>query len=257
MNLRLAAGRDFSKDFATDTSAYIINEAALKIMQLKNPVGSQITFWDKKGPIIGVLKDFHFQSLHEPIRPIIIRLMEQNGWGSAMIRTKPGETKQALAGIEEVCKSINPQFPFTYQFSDEEYQKQYKSEQVVGDLANCFAMLAIFISCLGLLGLAIFATLQRTKEIGIRKVLGASITSLFALISKEFILLVLIAFFVAAPLAWFALDKWLQQFAYRTDINAWVFLLAGLAAMFIALATVSYQAIKAALTNPVKSLKTE
>jgi ABC-type antimicrobial peptide transport system permease subunit len=174
-----------------------------------------------------------------------------------LIRTKPGQTKQALAGIENVCKGINPQFPFTYQFSDEEYQKLYKSEQVVDKLANCFAMLAIFISCLGLLGLAIFATLQRTKEIGIRKVLGASITSLFTMISKEFMLLVLIAFFVAAPLAWFALDNWLQQFAYRTEISAWIFLLAGFAAMFIALATVSYQAIKAALTNPVKSLKTE
>ncbi|KIC93639.1 ABC transporter permease [Flavihumibacter solisilvae] len=257
MNLQLKAGRDFNKDFATDSSAYIINEAALKIMKLKNPVGSPITFWQNKGTIIGVLKDFHFQSLHEPIRPIIIRLMEKNGWGTALVRTKPGQTKQALAGIGEVCRTINPQFPFSYQFSDEEYQKLYKSEQVVDKLANCFAMLAIFISCLGLLGLAIFATLQRTKEIGIRKVLGASITSLFTMISKEFMLLVLIAFFVAAPLAWFALDNWLQQFAYRTEISAWIFLLAGFAAMFIALATVSYQAIKAALTNPVKSLKTE
>lgn len=257
LNLKLVDGRDFSKDFATDSSAYIINEAALKIMKLKIPVGSPITFWDNKGTIIGVVKDFHFQSLHEPIRPIIIRLMEEKGWGSALVRTQAGKTKQALAGIEQVCKTLNPQFPFTYQFSDEEYQKLYRSEQVVGNLANCFALLAIFISCLGLLGLAIFATLQRTKEIGIRKVLGASIASLFAMISKEFLLLVMIAFLIAAPLAWLALDNWLKNFAYRTEINGWVFLLAGFAAMFIALATVSYQAIKAALTNPVKSLKTE
>jgi len=183
--------------------------------------------------------------------------MEEKGWGSALVRTQPGKTKEAIAGMEKVCRSINPQFPFTYQFSDEEYQKLYRSEQVVGDLANCFALLAIFISCLGLLGLAIFATLQRTKEIGIRKVLGASIASLFAMVSKEFLVLALIAFLVAAPVAWLALDNWLKNFAYRTEINGWVFLLAGFAAMFIALATVSYQAIKAALTNPVKSLKTE
>jgi putative ABC transport system permease protein len=257
MRLRLIQGRDFSKDFPTDSVGYLINESALKIIGYKDPVGKPLTFWQRKGTIIGVLKDFHFNSLHTQINPLILRLGENIEWGSALVRTEPGKTRQALASLEKVCGELNPKFPFTYKFSDEEYQKLYKSEQVVSQLANYFAFLAIFISCLGLLGLVIFTAEQRTKEFGIRKVLGASPASLFNLLSKEFLLLVLIAMVIASPLAWIAMNNWLQNYVYRINISWWMFVIAGSAALLIALMTVSFQAIKAAVANPVKSLRTE
>jgi len=203
------------------------------------------------------MKDFHFNSLHEPIRPLVLRLGENIEWGQALVKTQPGKTKEALASLEKVCKELNPKFPFTYKFSDEEYGKLYKSEQVVNQLANYFAFLGIFISCLGLLGLVIFTAEQRTKEFGIRKVLGASPVTLFALLSKEFLLLVLLAMVIASPLAWIAMNNWLQDYAYKVNISWWMFVVAGLSAILIALITVSFQAIKAAVANPVKSLRTE
>jgi hypothetical protein len=257
MHLQLVQGRDFSKDFATDSVGYLINEAALKIIGFKDPIGKPLTFWQKKGTIIGVLKDFHFNSLHTQINPLILRLGENLEWGSALVRTEPGKTKQALASLEKICKELNPKFPFTYKFSDEEYQKLYKSEQIIGQLANCFAFLAIFISCLGLLGLVIFASEQRAKEFGIRKVLGASPVSLFKLLSKEFLALVLIAMVVASPLAWIEMNNWLQNYVYRISISWWMFAVAGALALLIALITVSFQAIKAAIANPVNNLRTE
>jgi hypothetical protein len=186
MHLQFVQGRDFSKDFATDSVGYIINEAALEKIGYKDPIGKPLTFWDKPGTIIGVLKDFHFNSMHEQINPLVLRLGENIEWGSALVRTEPSKTKEALASLEKVCKDINPKFPFTYKFSDEEYAKLYKSEQVVNQLANYFAFLGIFISCLGLLGLVMFTAEQRTKEFGIRKVLGASPATLFNLLSKNF-----------------------------------------------------------------------
>jgi putative ABC transport system permease protein len=162
-----------------------------------------------------------------------------------------------LASLEKICKALNPKPPFTYNFSDEEYAKLYKSEQVVGQLANYFAFLAIFISCLGLLGLVMFTVDQRTKEFGIRKVLGASPVTLFNLLSKEFLLLVLVAFVIASPLAWLAMDSWLQNYAYKVSISWWMFVIAGIVVIAIALVTVSLQAIRAAETNPVTSLRTE
>ncbi len=257
MHLQLAQGRDFSKDFATDSAGYLINESALKIIGYKNPIGKPLTFWQKKGTIIGVLKDFHFNSLHEQINPLVLRLGENIEWGAALVRTEPGKTKQALASLEKVCKELNPKFPFTYKFSDEEYAKLYKSEQVVSQLANYFAFLGIFISCLGLLGLVIFTAEQRTKEFGIRKVLGASPATLFTLLSKEFLLLVLIAMVIASPLAWIAMNNWLQDYVYHINISWWMFVVADVVAILIALITVSFQAIKAAIANPVKSLRTE
>jgi len=161
------------------------------------------------------------------------------------------------ASLEKVCKELNPKFPFSYKFSDEEYAKLYKSEQVVSKLANYFAFLAIFISCLGLLGLVIFTSEQRTKEFGIRKVLGASPVSLFNLLSKEFLILVLIAMVIASPIAWLAMNSWLKDYAYKISISWWMFVVAGITAITIALITVSFQAIKAAVANPVKSLRTE
>ena len=255
--MQMINGRDFSKDYGTDSVGYIVNESALQKIGYKDPIGKRLTFWEKKGTIIGVVKDFHFQSMRTRIEPLILRLRDKEGWGTALIKTEAGKTKQVLAALEQLCKELNPKFPFTYQFADEEFNKIYKSEQVIDKLSNYFAFLAIFISCLGLLGLAMFTAEQRTKEIGIRKALGASIAGLFRLLSKEFLQLVGIAFLIAAPLSWWAMNKWLQDYSYKTDISWCVFAAAGLLTVVIALGTISFQAIKAALANPVKSLRTE
>ena len=257
MGIDVVEGRDFSADRVTDSSSYIVNEAAVKIFNYKDPVGMPLTFWGKPGTIVGVVKDFHFNSLHTAISPLVLRLGERENYGLALIRTEAGKTREALANLERVCKDLNPQFPFTYQFSDEEYQKLYQSEEIVTKLSNAFAFLGIFISCLGLLGLAMFTAEQRTKEIGIRKVLGASLSSLFNLLSREILLMVTIALLIASPLAWFAMDKWLSEYAYRISISWWMFVLAGIVAILIALITISFQTIKALLANPVKSLRTE
>jgi ABC-type antimicrobial peptide transport system permease subunit len=258
MKLTLLQGRDFSKDFPTDSVNYIINEVAQKKIGYANPVGRSITLWGIKGNIVGLVKDFHFASLHEPIKPIILRLIRGNlDRGYFLVRLRPGKTKETLMGLGALCSRLNPGFPFTYHFSDAQYQKLYNNEQVVGKLSNKFAFLAIFISCLGLLGLAMFTASQRVREIGIRKVLGASVSSLFALLSSEFLALVVVALLVASPIAWYAMNKWLDGFAYHTDVQWWMFALSGGLMIMIALATVSFQAIKAALINPVKSLKAE
>ncbi|HEX9513191.1 MAG TPA: ABC transporter permease [Puia sp.] len=257
MKLTLLQGRDYSRSSATDSVGYLINESALKRIGYKDPIGKRLTFWGKKGTIIGMVKDFHFASLHDPINPLVIRFGEKEDFGTALVRTMPGQTKEALASLQKLCKQLNPNFSFTYTFSDEEYQKLYNDEQVIGNLSNAFAALAISISCLGLLGLAMFTAEQRVKEIGIRKVLGASIGSLFTLLSAEFVSLVFIAFVIASPVAWFAMNKWLQNYAYHAPIEWWMFVLAGLAALVITLITISFQAIKAATINPAKSLRSE
>ncbi|MFN8346345.1 MAG: ABC transporter permease [Spirosomataceae bacterium] len=257
LKLQLREGREFSKEFASDSVGYLINEAALKRIGYKNPVDQPLTMWGKPGKIIGVLKDFHFQSLHQAIIPLVVRLDESIGYGTILIRTQAGKTKEALADLERLGKKFNPRFPFTYQFSDEEYAKLYKSEQVVTQLANYFAILAIFISCLGLFGLAAFTAEQRIKEIGVRKVLGASVTDITSLLSLDFIKLVLIAAIIAFPIAWYFLKNWLEKYAYQITIEWWYFILAAALAVVIALLTVSSQAIKAALMNPIKSLKAE
>jgi putative ABC transport system permease protein len=257
LKLNLLAGRDFAPDILTDTAGYIINETAAKRMGYTNPIGQPLALWGQKGKIIGLVKDFHINSMHEPIIPLILWLGKKDNYGNLLIRTEPGKTKEALASLEALSKQINPAFPFTYSFSDEEYQSLYISEQIVGKLANAFALLAIFISCLGLLGLAMFTAEQRVKEIGIRKILGASVRSLFALLSSEFLVLVIIALLIATPVAWYAMNKWLQGFAYHTPVQWWVFALSGSLIILIALVTVSFQAIKAALINPIKSLRSE
>lgn len=257
MRLKLVDGRDFSHDFITDSVAYIVNEAAVKVFNYKDPVGMPLTFWERPGKIVGVLKDFHFRSLHTAIDPIVLRLGEAEHYGMALIRTKPGKTREAIANVERVWKEMNPQFPFTYQFSDEEYQKLYQSEEVISELSNVFAALAIFISCLGLLGLAIFTSEQKTKEVGIRKILGASLGSLFNLLSREIMLMVSAALLIASPLAWYVMDTWLGEYAYRIPLTWQMFVLAGLAAILIALITISFQTIKALLANPVTSLRND
>jgi putative ABC transport system permease protein len=256
MNLKLVDGRELSRDFASDSSGYLINESALKIIQYNKPIGKPLTLWGQKGAIVGVLKDFHFTSLHNPIKPLIIHLGETDGGGTAMVRIKAGMTKAAITHLEKICKTLNPQFPLTYSFSDEQYQKLYKSEEIVSRLSNVFAVLAIFISCMGLLGLAMFTAEQRTREIGIRKVLGASLISLFRLLSGEFIVLVGIAILIACPIAWWAMNIWSQDFSYHIKIEWWIFLLAGLTVIFITLLTISFQSVRAAM-RPVKCLRTE
>lgn len=257
MKLQLIAGRDFSRDYATDTVGYILNEEALRRVGYKDPIGRNFTLWHKSGKIVGIVKDFHFSSLHEPIHPLIIHYGEDDNYGQVVVRIKGSQTREALGNLEKLCHQLNPRFPFTYKFADDEYRELYKSESIVHNLANCFAGLAIFVCCLGLLGLAMFTAEQRTKEFGIPKVLGAKVTTLFTLLSKDFIMLVLIAFLVATPLAWWAMNEWLKNFAYHISLQWWVFALAGALAMAIALVTVSFQALKVAMANPVNSLRSE
>ena len=257
MNLQLLQGHDFSKDYPADSNGYIINETALRLIGYKNPIGQPLTLFHGSGKIIGVVKDFHYNSLRQPIRPLVIRFGENISWGNTLVRTEPGKTKEAIASLEKVCKQLNPKFPFTYYFSDEEYQKLYNNEEVVSSLSDSFAILAIFISCLGLLGLIMFTAEQRTKEIGIRKVLGASVTNIVGMLSKDFLKLVIISALIAFPVSWWAMNTWLQEYAYRIDISWWIFIAAALSAITIAMITISFQAIKAGMANPVKSLRTE
>jgi len=206
--------------------------------------------------IIGVVKDFHFRSLQEVIKPLSIRI-EPDGCDLITLNVSSTNLPATISAIENKWKTIIPNRPFSYYFLDEFFDKQYRSEDRFGKLFFNFAILAIFISCLGLLGLASYSTMQRTKEIGVRKVLGASVTNIVNLLSKDFLVLVAISFVIAMPVAGYFMNKWLTGFAYRISIEWWIFLLAGVLALLIALITVSFQAIKAAVANPVKSLRTE
>jgi hypothetical protein len=258
MKLQMAEGRDFSREFATDSSAYIINEtAAQKMGYAGHAAGQSITLWGMKGTIIGVVKDFHFRSLHQQIQPLVMRIERHPGYGYLLVRTQPGKTQQALQNLARLCKQLNPAFPFSYRFSDAEYQQLYRSEQIVGRLCMVFTALAVLIACLGLLGLSLFSTEQKAKEISIRKVLGASVASLFALLSAEFLALVVLALLVACPIAWYGMNKWLQGFAYRTTLGWGIFAAAGIFSLLIALLMISFHTLRAALANPVKRLRNE
>jgi putative ABC transport system permease protein len=258
MNLKVAEGRGFSKSFATDSAdAFMVNEEAVKQMGIKDPIGKWISAWNKKGHIIGILKDYHTHSLREPIKPLIVDVKEYEVFGMIIARLEPGKTKEALTNLEAVCHEINPNYPFAFQFLDQEYDKLYRTEKITTKLTNTFAVLGIAISCLGLLGLVMFAAEQRTKEIGIRKVLGATVTNIVNLLSKEFLMLVFVSFLIAAPIAGYFMNQWLQGFAYKIDLAWWIFALAGASALFIAMLTISVQAFHAAVVNPVKSLRSE
>jgi putative ABC transport system permease protein len=257
LNLQLLQGRDFSLEFPTDTNAYIINETALKLIGYKDPIGRPLSIFGQHYKIIGVVKDFHFKSLHDPIEPLLINLNEQIHWGFIMVKARAGQTREAIASMQKVHRELEPNFPFTFSFTDEEYQHLYNNEQMIGRLSDSFAVLAIFISCLGLLGLAMFTSEQRTKEIGIRKVLGASELNIFGMLSRDFLELVGIALVIASPVAWLLMNNWLREYAYRTNIAWWIFAVAGAGAIGIALLTISFQAIRAALANPVTSLRSE
>jgi putative ABC transport system permease protein len=254
---QFVAGRDFSRDFAGDSSAFIINETAAKFMGLINPVGEIIRWDDHPMPVIGVIKDVIAESPFEPVRPTLYHLHPGSS-SFDIFRLNPAiATSSALAKIQAVYKAYSPLQPFDYKFADEEYAKKFGDEQRTGQIATAFAILAIFISCLGLFAMATFIAEQRIREIGVRKVLGATVFNLWGLLSKEFIVLVTIALLIATPVAWFFMSSWLRNYPYHTTLPWWIFATTGAAAILITLTTISYQSIKAALTNPIKSLRSE
>lgn len=257
INWHILQGRDFSRDFKSDTSTMIINESAVKLIGLKHPVGQTIKFNGKPLTIIGVIGDMVMDSPYFPVMPTVFFL--NPGWANVVtIKIKAtASVPAALEKIGKVFKHYNPGSPFEYQFTDQQYADKFADEMRIGKLASFFAILAIFISSLGLFGLASFVAEQRTKEIGVRKVLGASVGNLWAMLSKEFVVLVSISCAIAVPVAWYYLHNWLKGYKYRTDISWWVFLAAFAGAMLITVLTVSVQAIKAAMANPVKSLRSE
>jgi predicted permease len=259
MGMHVIAGRSFSKNYGDEYSKIILNEAAVKIMHLKNPVGKTVMYNNQARQIVGVIKDFHFESLHEPVKPAYFSLQAPavNPWYKIMVRVQAGNQKQTITAIQHLCESYNPGFPFTFSFLNEAYQKQYDTETRVSQLTKYFAGLAIIISCLGLFGLAAFTAQKRQKEIGIRKVIGASTKDISVMLSKDFLKLILIALLISFPVSWWLMNNWLQGFAYRISIEPLVFLIAGSCILVITLATISFQSIKAAISNPVKSLRTE
>ena len=255
---KIVEGRDFSRDFVTDTAAVVINEAAVKYMGLKNPIGEQVKRGDNSTyTIIGVVEDMITQSPYAQVRPTVVFIDEVNSRGVHIKLASDVSTPKALADIKAVFRKHNPADPFEYEFADEEYAQKFATEVRVGKLAGFFALLAIFISCLGLFGLASFVAEQRTKEIGIRKVLGASVTNLWQLLSKDFVGLILLACLIAIPLAYYFARDWLQNYEYRTELHWWIFAATALGVLVITLLTVSYQTIRAATVNPVKSLRSE
>jgi ABC-type antimicrobial peptide transport system permease subunit len=256
LGIKLIDGRDFSRDFA-DSNSVILNEAAVKRMGLLHPVGEMLKWNGQPMQVVGVIPDIQMQSPFRSISPLTI--IFNKDWVSCVnIRINPGmPASKAIELMKPVFDKYNPAFPFEYQFADEEYAKKFNYEELVGNLAAIVAILAIFISCLGLYGLAAFTAEKRVKEIGVRKVLGASVMNLWQLLSKDFVALVLIACAVAIPLAWYFMNEWLKNYEYKTNINTGIFVLVVLLAIVITLVTVSIQAIKAALANPVKNLRTE
>lgn len=256
MRVPIIEGRDFSNDYSLDSANLLVNEATVRAMGVEDPIGMEVSFWGQTGRIVGVMKDFHIASLHTPIEPLIITNWPSDAW-ILYARTKPGMTKGALNALEKEFHAYHKDLPFDYNFLDETYEKTYRSETIMGKLTNYFAIIAIFIACLGLLGLASFTAQQRTREIGIRKVLGASVVNLVGLISGEFTKLVGIAFLIAAPVAWYAMSQWLQEFAYHIDIGPGTFILAGIASIAIAWLTIGFLAIKAARANPIEAIKVE
>jgi putative ABC transport system permease protein len=256
MGMHMKEGRTFSKNFGADSTKIIINEAGARAMNLKGvAVGKTVQLFGNNVQIIGVVKDFHFQSMHDAIMPSYLFLVPQGGTIVASIR---GTHQQAtIKSIEKLYQKFNPGFPFTFNFLNEAYQQQYESETRVSALSKYFAGLAIIISCLGLFGLAAFTAQKRRKEIGVRKVIGASVAGITVMLSKDFLKLVGISLLIAFPLAWWLMNNWLQSFAYRISITPSIFLITAIIVVFITICTISYQSIKAAIANPVKSLRTE
>ncbi len=255
--IKMKEGRFFSKDFTTDISdAFVVNEAAVKAMNLKDPINKKLTTWfGRKGKIVGVISDFNTESLKNEMAPLV--LIPTNTANYLCLRISSANIAGEIQSIKKTIKKIVPDDPFEYHFLDKQIDNLYKTEQMTGKLTMFIAVLAIFLSCLGLFGLAIFSSEQRTKEIGIRKVLGASIINVLFMLTKDFTKWILIANIIAWPAAYYVMSKWLQGFAYKIDIGVWIFILSGIIALAISLFTISFQAIKAATVNPIKSLQYE
>jgi len=250
-------GRDFSREFLTDSVGFVLNESAAKFIGFKKPVGETIKWDGVSYHIIGVIKDMVMESPYEQVRPTLFHMLKGSG-DLVMVKINPKvSTHDALAKIQPVFKAYSPAQPFDYQFADDDYAKKFGNEERIGKLASSFAVLAIFISCLGLFGMASFMAEQRTKEIGVRKVLGASVFGLWKMLSTDFVALVVISLLIATPVAWYFMNNWLKNYNYHTGLSWWIFVITALGAIAITLLTVSFQSIKAALANPVKSLKTE
>ena len=249
-------GRDFSRAYGTDSSSAIVNEEGARILGFKDPIGKTVKHWGKPYTIIGVTKNMVVNSPYDKVQPAIF--LGEGGHYTHIIRIKPGTpVRTALARIASVYKKFNPASPFLYHFNDEGYERKFLTETHIGNLATVFSCLAILISCLGLFGLASFVAEQRTKEIGVRKVLGARVVNLWALLSGDFLKLVILSCLISMPLSYFFMSRWLQNYALHTSLSLWIFVAAGAGILSVTLATVSYQALKAALMNPVKSLRTE
>lgn len=257
-DIQIVEGRNFSRDFPSDLNgAFLVNEAAVRAAEWESPLGQKFYHWSgESGVIVGVMKDFHLHSLHSPIDPLYI-FLDTNDFLNISIKIRSTYIPATIDYVKSIMKKFSPNYPFDYSFFDEVFERAYHTEQRVVNIFSSFSVLAILVACLGLLGLASFAAGQRTKEIGIRKIMGASVSGLFLLLSKEFLKWILLSNIIAWPLAYFAMNKWLQNFAYRMNLNVWIFILSGLAALAIALLTVSYQSIKAAMANPVESLRYE
>ncbi|HMH32631.1 MAG TPA: FtsX-like permease family protein, partial [Puia sp.] len=256
LGIKMLEGRDFSRDFA-DSNGVILNQAAVKRMSLKNPVGEKLKWNDRPMVVIGVIPDVQMESPYRPISPLTI-IFNKDWVGHLDIRLNPNmSTAKSIALIRPVFNRYNPAYPFEYKFADEEYAKKFNYEELVGNLAAIIAVLAIFISCLGLFGLASFTAEQRVKEIGVRKVLGASVFNLWQLLSKDFVRLVLISCVIAIPVSWYYMNEWLRSYQYRTGIGLGIFFGVVAISILITLFTVSFQAIRAAMANPVRSLRSE
>ena len=255
--MKILNGRAFSTSYRADSNNFIVNEKLVQIMGMtvSNAVGKPLYFDGTQGTIIGVVKDFNFKPIQQTIEPLVLRPNRYGGY--AVVRAKPGTTEATIHGLEKISRELNPAYPFTYNFLDQDLANLYKGEQQMGNIFNLFAALAVFISCLGLYGLSAFLAQQRAREIGIRKVMGASAFNIVYLLSTGFTRLILIAIVIAIPLAFLAIDRWLENFAYHIQVNWLIFILGPLAALMVAWLTVSYESLKAAVTNPLKSLKTE
>lgn len=259
-DMPIVAGRNFSRDFPTDTNSYLLNETAIKALGWKNPenaIGKIIKYGDIQGKVVGIVKDSHFESLHQNIIPLLFALPSFKYYPKISVKVDGHNVQSAINTLADTWHKYLPESPFEYTFLDERFDQLYKSEQQQGQLFTIFSCIAILIACLGLFGLSAFTISQRFKEIGIRKVLGASVSQIVSELSKDFLKLVLIAAIIAFPIAWYSMNKWLLDFAYRINISGWVFAIAGITAVIIAFATISFQSIKAALMNPVKSLRSE
>ncbi|HXD94483.1 MAG TPA: FtsX-like permease family protein, partial [Bacteroidia bacterium] len=261
MQVKLVSGRDFSKSFPTDEKeAFIVNEAVVKAYGWKTPkdaLGKKIEWaFGKKGKVIGVVKDFNYASLHNGIEPLLIHIFPA-WYNTITLRLKTDNLTETMKDIESAWKNSSTENPFKYAFLEDDFNSLYKSEQNMRTVLSAFTFLSILVACLGLFGLAAFTIKQRFKEIGIRKVLGASVGSVVGLLSKDFLKLVLVSIIISSPIAWYAAHKWLQVFAYKVDISWWVFLVSGVMALAIAFITVCFQALRAATANPIKSLRTE